>query len=81
MKVNFNRIIIHEGKDWIKNLLTNFLQCKICMNIINDPYDCLYCNQTFCKKCIINYINSNKKCPFDEFFEKNENFFKRKRKI
>ena len=44
------------------------------MNILNDPYDCLCCNQTFCKSCIINYIKANKKCPFSEFFEiKNEN--------
>ena len=75
MKVNFKRIIIYPEKDWMINLLTNLLQCKICMNIINDPYDCLCCNQTFCKQCIINYINSNKKCPFDSFFQNKENIF------
>ena len=73
MKVNFNRIIINQNKDWMINLLTNFLQCKICMNILNDPYDCLCCNQTFCKKCIINYIDTNKECPFDSFFQNKEN--------
>ena len=73
MKVNFNRIIIYQDKDWMINLLTNFLQCKICMNILNDPYDCLCCNQTFCKKCIINYIDTNKECPFDSFFQNKEN--------
>ena len=72
MKVNFNRIIINQDKDWMINLLTNFLQCKICMNILNDPYDCLCCNQTFCKKCIINYIDTNKECPFDSFFQNKE---------
>ena len=72
MKVNFNRIIIYQDKDWMINLLTNFLQCKICMNILNDPYDCLCCNQTFCKKCIINYIDTNKECPFDSFFQNKE---------
>ena len=73
MKVNFNRIIINQDKDWMINLLTNFLQCKICMNILNDPYDCLCCNQTFCKKCIINYIDTNKECPFDSFFQNKKN--------
>jgi hypothetical protein len=43
------------------------------MNILNDPYDCLCCNQTFCKKCIINYIDTNKECPFDSFFQNKKN--------
>ena len=69
MKVNFNRIIIPSSQDNILNLLTKFIQCKICMNLLNDPHDCLCCNQTFCKSCIINYIKTNNKCPFSEFFE------------
>ena len=69
MKVNFEKIIIPSSKDNIRNLLTKFIQCKICMNLLNDPHDCLCCNQTFCKSCIINYIKANKKCPFSEFFE------------
>ena len=68
MKVNFNRIIIPSSDDNILNLLTKFIQCKICLNLLNDPYDCLCCNQTFCKSCIINYIKANNKCPFSEFF-------------
>ena len=68
MKVNFNRIIIPSSNDNILNLLTKFIQCKICLNLLNDPYDCLCCNQTFCKSCIINYIKANNKCPFSEFF-------------
>ena len=70
MKVNFSRIVIHPDKDSILNMLTNLLQCKICMNIINDPYDCICCNQTFCKTCITNYIQTNKKCPYSNFFGK-----------
>jgi hypothetical protein len=69
MKINFDRIVIYPEREWTLNLLTNLLQCKICMNILNDPYDCTHCNQTFCKKCITNYINSNKKCPYDMFFK------------
>ena len=37
------------------------------MNILIDPVDCLYCNQTFCKDCINNYLKTNKNCPFDNF--------------
>ena len=72
MKVNFNRIIIPTSKENILNLITKFIQCKICMNLLNDPYDCLCCNQTFCKSCIINYIKTNNKCPYSEFFEDNK---------
>ena len=69
MKVNFEKIIIPSSIENIRNLLTKFIQSKICMNLLNDPHDCLCCNQTFCKSCIINYIKANKKCPFSEFFE------------
>ena len=72
MKVNFNRIIIPSSKENILNLITKFIQCKICMNLLNDPYDCLCCNQTFCKLCIMNYIKANNKCPFSEFFDLNK---------
>lgn len=72
MKVNFNRIIIPSSKENILNLITKFIQCKICMNLLNDPYDCLCCNQTFCKSCIINYIKTNNKCPYSEFFDDNK---------
>ena len=71
MKVNFNRIIIPSSRENLLSLFTRFIQCKICMNLLNDPYDCLCCNQTFCKSCIINYIKTNNKCPFSEFFDIN----------
>ena len=73
MKVNFSRIIIKPDKEWMLNIITNLLQCKICMNIINDPYDCLCCNQTFCKNCIMNYIKTNTKCPYANYFQAKEN--------
>ena len=72
MKVNFNRIIVPSTRENTLNILTKFIQCKICMNLLNDPFDCLCCNQTFCKSCIINYIKANNKCPFSEFFEINK---------
>ena len=72
MKVNFNRIIIPTSRESLLNLFTKFIQCKICMNLLNDPHDCLCCSQTFCKSCIINYIKTNNKCPFSEFFENNK---------
>ena len=73
MKVNFNKIVIPFERDKIISLITKFIQCKICMNILNDPYDCLCCNQTFCKSCITNYIKSHGCCPFEEFFSQKTN--------
>ena len=73
MKVNFNKIAISLERENVINLITKFLQCKICMNILNDPYDCLCCNQTFCKSCITNYIKTHGCCPFEEFFSQNNN--------
>ena len=72
MKVNFDRIIIPSSRNDMVDLLSKFIQCKICMNLLNDPYDCLCCNQTFCKSCILNYIKTNNKCPFSEFFDFNK---------
>ena len=81
MKVNFNRIIIPSSKDKILTIFMKFIQCKICMNILNDPYDCLCCNQTFCKSCIENYIKTNNKCPFSEFFDLNNHKNNQNKKI
>ena len=64
MKINFNQIIMPYNIEWMKTLLFNLFQCKICMNVLNNPYDCVNCHQTFCKECITNYLNTNKKCPF-----------------
>ena len=33
--------------------------------------DCICCNQTFCRSCIQNYIKTNNKCPYQDFFNKN----------
>ena len=73
MKINFNNIIIPLEQEKIIATLKKFLQCKICMNILNNPYDCQCCNQTFCKDCISNYIKTNNKCPYEEFYHNNSN--------
>jgi hypothetical protein len=30
----------------------SILKCKICLNILLNPYDCSKCGNTFCYKCI-----------------------------
>ena len=40
------------------------LKCKICLNILLNPYDCSKCGNTFCYTCINKLKESMKKCPF-----------------
>ena len=59
--IPFQRLINKEN-------YTNFLdiiQCKICFNILKNPYDCSSCGNSFCYNCISNLLKSNKKCPFN----------------
>jgi hypothetical protein len=67
LSLNLNRVIF---KDCDKNIMNqniiNLIKCKICLNVLTDPYDCLCCNQTFCFTCINNYILKTKKCPYDQ---------------
>ena len=44
--------------------LLPILKCKICSNILLNPYDCSKCGNTFCFNCINNYKELNKNCPF-----------------
>ena len=50
-----------------KNIETikNILKCKICKNILLNPYDCSKCGNTFCYKCINNLKQNNLPCPFN----------------
>ena len=40
------------------------LKCKICLNILLNPYDCSKCGNTFCYTCINKLKESMKNCPF-----------------
>ena len=44
--------------------LLPILKCKICLNILLNPYDCSKCGNTFCYTCINKLKESMKKCPF-----------------
>ena len=49
--------------DKYENIL-QILKCKLCLNILLNPYDCSKCGNTFCYSCINKLKQSNKKCPF-----------------
>ena len=58
--ISFDRLI---DKEKHKNFY-DIIQCKICFNILKNPYDCTKCGNSFCYNCISNLIKQNKKCPF-----------------
>ncbi len=37
--------------------------CPIHYGILIEPYECVSCKNNFCKKCIIDYIKKQDKCP------------------
>ncbi len=37
--------------------------CPICLCLLKNPLMCSYCEATFCKKCITNWISKNDTCP------------------
>ena len=49
--------------DKYENLL-QILKCKICLNILLNPYDCSKCGNSFCFSCINKLKESDKACPF-----------------
>ena len=59
--IPFERLI---NKSSHNNFL-DIIQCKICFNILKNPYDCIKCGNSFCYNCISNMINQKKNCPFN----------------
>lgn len=38
---------------------SQILSCRVCLNILDDPVECKYCNSNFCKE----HLKQFKKCP------------------
>lgn len=57
---NSAKSLILFSEDDIRN---NLIICKICQNIIIEPYHCDKCEACFCKECIMFTTASNPKCP------------------
>ena len=58
--ISISRVI---DLDKYENLL-QILKCKICLNILLNPYDCSKCGNSFCFSCINKLKESDTKCPF-----------------
>lgn len=52
------------------------LKCKICFKVLDNPYDCSRCGNSFCYECINKIKENNKICPFNctEFNIKSSSF-------
>ena len=57
--IPLSRLLDYEKYE---NLL-QILKCKICLNILLNPYDCSKCGNSFCFTCISKLKDSNKPCP------------------
>ena len=44
---------------------SDLIKCKICFNILNTPFDCNQCGNSFCYSCINTLHSNNKPCPFN----------------
>lgn len=48
----------------LENDIDRSLICMICQEILKLPLECNYCKNSFCKKCIENWLTKNNSCPF-----------------
>jgi len=60
-RIDINRITNQEKKLSFAELI----KCKICFNILVNPYDCETCGNSFCHSCINNLVINHKQCPFN----------------
>lgn len=59
-QLDFDRLIDKEAH---KNFV-ELIKCKICFNVLINPYDCTSCGNSFCYNCIENLIKNKEMCPF-----------------
>jgi len=66
------RIINNEQFDKFSEIL----KCKLCFKLLNNPYDCARCGNSFCQECIRRQLENSKSCPYncEEFTLKNSSF-------
>jgi len=58
ININFKEILKDISKE-----IPNSLKCNLCKNLVKSPTKCYQCKALFCKECLFNVLNKNKKCP------------------
>ena len=44
-------------------VIEDLLKCPICLNFLNNPYECELCGSLFCEDCIQLWLKTKEKCP------------------
>ena len=44
-------------------VIEDLLKCPICLNFLNNPYECEVCGGLFCEDCIHAWLKTKEKCP------------------
>jgi hypothetical protein len=57
--IHIDRLV---NKETYKNF-DELIKCKICFDILVNPFDCEKCGNTFCHDCAVNFIKDSKPCP------------------
>ena len=57
--ISQNRI---ENLDSLQ-IIEELLKCPICLNFLNNPYECELCGVLFCEDCIKKWLKAKEKCP------------------
>ena len=57
--VNLKTIV----EDDVYELFKDLVICNICKNIFINPFMCVKCQGTYCKKCLDKWKEENEKCP------------------
>ena len=52
-----------ENKEYFQNVKSVVL-CNYCHSIVNQPFECLECQNVFCKNCALKLNEKDKGCPF-----------------
>lgn len=66
---NANQILKYGiSKDRIENLdkleiIGELITCRICLEILNNPFECEKCGSLFCEECISKWLKINSSCP------------------
>ena len=75
MFIDSTYLINKEELEEIEKIIT----CSICDGIINDPMECILCENNFCNHCIKKWKEKNVNCPFRCVnFSLKENIFLKK---
>jgi hypothetical protein len=70
--IHINRLV---NKETYKNF-DELIKCKICFDILVNPYDCEKCGNTFCHDCGHNLVKDAQPCPFNCTQDEEQSTFK-----